>query len=135
MYYRKENAQGKREEKTMTRQDLIKMTGSKEQAEYALDILLKGIKEPFMRMAIEAELARIEDEMKAYEEQGLIYRLNGTEHVDAAAPERVFGNEPGAYWNSTEEQRQRSEEIREQVNKAEALLYRRNRTVALLAFR
>ena len=44
----------------MTKQELIKMTGSEEQAAYAMEILLKNCKKPFVEMAIRAELKEIE---------------------------------------------------------------------------
>ena len=43
----------------MTNQELIKMTGTEEQATYAMEILLKNCKEAFVRMAIQAELNEI----------------------------------------------------------------------------
>ena len=43
----------------MTKQELIKMTGSEEQADYAMEILLRNCKKAFVRMAIQAELNEI----------------------------------------------------------------------------
>lgn len=119
----------------MTRKELIEMTGSEEQAAYALDILLKGIKAPFLRMAIQAELGEIDSEISGLEAEGLIVKTNGTLSVNWQAEDAVFGSEPGAFWSATEEQRQEAERIREHLQKADALLYRRNRTVSLLAAR
>ena len=44
----------------MTKQELIQMTGSEEQATYAMEILLKNCKESVVRMAIRAELNSID---------------------------------------------------------------------------
>ena len=62
----------------MTKQELIKMTGSEEQAAYAMEILLKNCKKAFVEMAIRAELNEIEKEVKAFEEEGILSRYNGT---------------------------------------------------------
>ncbi len=119
----------------MTKQELIQMTGSEEQAAYAMEILLKNCKEAFVKMAIQAELKRIEDEIKALKEEGIIYAANHSYSVDWGAPARVFGNEPGAYWSATEEQKAEAERLEERCRDAEALLYTRNRTVDLIAVR
>ena len=78
----------------MTKQELIKMTGSEEQADFAMEILLKNCKKAFVEMAIKAELNEIEKEVKAFEEEGILSRYNSTWHVNWAAPHRVFGDEP-----------------------------------------
>ena len=119
----------------MTKQELIQMTGSEEQAAYAMEILLKNCKEAFVKMAIQVELKRIEDEIKALKEEGIIYEANHSYCVDWGAPERIFGNEPGAYWSATDEQKAEAERLEERCRDAETLLYTRNRTVDLIAVR
>ena len=119
----------------MTKQELIQMTGSEEQAAYAMEILLKNCKEVFVKMAIQAELKRIEEEIRAFKEEGIIYEANHSYSVDWGAPARVFGNEPGAYWSATEEQKAEAERLEERCRDAETLLYTRNRTVDLIAVR
>ena len=119
----------------MTKQELIKMTGSEEQAAYAMEILLKNCKKAFVEMAIRAELNEIEREIKAFEEEGILSNYNSTWHVNWAAPHRVFGDEPCAAWHATEEQKAESEAIENRCRDASALLYRRNRTIALIAVR
>ena len=88
----------------MTRQELIEMTGSEEQAAYAMEILLRNCKEAFVTMAIKAELNKIDSQIEAFKQEGIIYEANHSNSVDWGAPERVFGNEPGAFWNATDEQ-------------------------------
>ena len=119
----------------MTKQELIKMTGSEEQAAYAMEILLKNCKKAFVEMAIRAELNEIEKEVKAFEEEGILSRYNSTWHVNWAAPHRVFGDEPGAAWHATKEQQAEADAIEKRCYEANALLYRRNRTIALIAVR
>ena len=119
----------------MTKQELIQMTGSEEQAAYAMEILLKNCKEAFVKMAIQAEMKRIEEEIRALKEEGIIYEANHSYSVDWGAPERVFGNEPGAYWSATDEQKAEAERLEERCRDAETLLYTRNRTVDLIAVR
>ena len=119
----------------MTKQELIKMTGNEEQADFAMEILLKNCKKAFVEMAIRAELNEIEREIKAFEEEGILSRYNSTWHVNWAAPHRVFGDEPGAAWHATAEQQAESDAIERRCYEANALLYRRNRTIALIAVR
>ena len=117
----------------MTKQELIKMTGNEEQADYAMEILLRNCKEPFVKMAIKAELNKIDSQIDAFKQDGIIYEANHSYSVDWGAPERVFGNEPGAYWHATDEQKAEAERLEERCSEAEALLYTRNRTVDLIA--
>ena len=119
----------------MTKQELIKMTGSEEQADFAMEILLKNCKKPFVRMAIQVELDEIEREAKDFEKEGVLVMRNGSYSVNWGAPRNVFGDEPGAAWHATDEQQARSEAIEKRCYAADALLYRRNRTVSLLAVR
>ena len=119
----------------MTKQELIKMTGNEEQADYAMEILLKNCKKAFVEMAIRAELNEIEREIKAFEEEGILSNYNSSWHVNWCAVNRVYGDEPGAAWHATEEQKAESEAIENRCRDASALLYRRNRTIALIAVR
>ena len=119
----------------MTKQELIKMTGSEEQADYAMEILLRNCKKAFVRMAIQAELDEIEREVKDFEEEGILVKCNSSYHVNWGAAYKVFGDEPGAAWHATEEQKAESEAIENRCRDASALLYRRNRTIALIAVR
>jgi hypothetical protein len=100
-----------------------------------MEILLKNCKKAFVRMAIQAELSQIEKKIKAFEAEGILYKCNSTYHVDWGAPHRVFGDEPGAAWHATAEQQAESEAIERRCYDANALLYRRNRTISLLAVR
>lgn len=119
----------------MTKQELIEKTGSDEQAEYAISILLKNCKEPFLRMAINAELDEINEQIEALKNDGIIVSANQTDRVNWGAADAPFGNEPGAFWHATKEQKEQSEAIEARCNEAAALLYRRNRTTSLLAVR
>lgn len=119
----------------MTKQELIKMTGSEEQAEYAMNILLKNCKESFIKMTIKAELAEIDEQIEAFKADGIIATANGFNSVNWGAADAPFGNEPGAFWTATEEQKAQAEAIEERCREADRLLYRRNRTVNLLAAR
>ena len=119
----------------MTKQELTKMTGSEEQAAYAMEILLKNCKKAFVEMAIRAELNEIEREVKAFEEEGILSRYNSTWHVNWCAVNRVYGDEPGAAWHATAKQQAEADAIEKRCYEANALLYRRNRTIALIAVR
>ena len=117
----------------MTRQELIEMTGSEEQAAYAMEILLRNCKKDFVRMAIHAELNKIDSQIEAFKQEGIIYEVNHSNHVNWGKALDVFGNEPGAYWHATDEQKAESERIEKRCREAEAILYTRNRTVDLIA--
>ena len=119
----------------MTKQELIKMTGSEEQADFAMEILLKNCKRAFVEMAIKAELNEIDNQVKAFEQEGILVKCNSSYHVNWGAAYKVFGDEPGAAWHATEEQKDESEAIGSRCYDANALLYRRNRTISLLAVR
>ena len=119
----------------MTKQELIEMTGSEEQAAYAMEILLKNCKAPFVKMAIQAELKAIDEEIEALRKDGILYEANHSFSVNWGKAHEVFGDEPGAFWSATEEQKQEAEKIEERCRDAEALLYRRNRTIDLIAVR
>lgn len=119
----------------MTKQELIKMTGSEEQADFAMEILLKNCKRAFVEMAIQAELDVIEKEVKAFEQEGILVKCNSTYYVKWGAAYKVFGDEPGAAWHATEEQKAESEAIENRCRDSNTLLYRRNRTISLLAVR
>ena len=125
----------KKEDKTMTKQELIKMTGSEEQAAYAMEILLKNCKKPFVEMAIRAELKEIENRIKAFEADGIIVKCNGSYSVNWAKAYKPYGDEPGSYWHATKEQKAEAEAIEKRCYEANALLYTRNRTISLIAVR
>lgn len=119
----------------MTKQELIEMTGSDDQAEYAMSILLKNCKKAFVEMAINAELAEIKQQVETFKQDGIIVSTNGYDHVNWNAASKVFGNEPGAFWHATEEQKAEAEAIEARCREAEIILYRKNRTVSLIAVR
>ena len=119
----------------MTKQELIKMTGSEEQADYAMEILLRNCKKAFVRMAIQAELNEIEKEVKAFEQKGILVKCNSSYHVNWGVAYKVFGDEPGAAWHATAKQQAEADAIEKRCYEANALLYRRNRTIALIAVR
>ena len=95
----------------MTKQELIEMVGGEEQADFALEIVLKNLKKDFVRQCIAAEVKQIEDKIGGYEAEGVIYRANGAKHVD---------------WGRDEQSK---------CYDASSVLYKRNRTMSLLAVR
>lgn len=95
----------------MTRQELIEMTGSEEQADYAMEIVLKNIKREFVKQCVKAEVAEIEARISELKTSRHIYTANGMNHVN--------GNP----------------DFSDGFNEAQGLLYRHNRTRALTAAR
>jgi len=112
----------------MTMNELIKMTGSEEQANYALKILLGSVKPAFVRSAIRAELDRIQKEIDALKAEGVICYYNSTYHVNWYC-EDLRG------WDMTEEQQEAYNTARRKCEEADALLYTRNRTESLISYR
>ena len=117
----------------MTKQELIKMAGNEDQAEYAMRILLKNVKSEFVRMCLKSELQDIENEIKEYEKQGYIYYANQGFHIDWTKPEENFKDrEPGWGFYLTKEEQAEIDEGREKCRIANNLLLERNRINTLL---
>lgn len=112
----------------MTMNELIKMTGSEEQANYAMKILLGSVKPALVRSAIRAELDRIQKEIDMLKEEGVICYYNGHYHVNWYCDD-LRG------WDMTEEQQAAYDAARRKCEQADALLYTRNRTQSLIAYR
>ena len=115
----------------MTMQELIKMTGNEEQATFAIDILLNQIQPDFVKMAIRTELKVIESQITNAEKEGLIVKTNGIYAVNWRKEYEPLNGE--TVWNATEEQTKEMETIRDKLDKADVLLYRRNRIISLTA--
>ena len=113
----------------MTKAELIKMTGSEEQANYALELLLKSVKPAMIRSAVRAELDRIQEEIEALKAEGIICYYNQTYHVNWGSADRLNG------WDLTEEQQAAYDAAWRKCAAADALLYKRNRTESLIAYR
>ena len=95
----------------MTKQELIEMVGSEEQADYAMAIILKNIKRDFVSLCIRAEVKEIETKLQAFIDEGVLYKANGSLHVN---------------WGHKDTSK---------CYDANALLYSRNRTMSLMAVR
>lgn len=96
----------------MTKKELITMVGSKEQADYAMDIVLSQVKKEFVRSAIKSKLAEVESQMEVLRTEGILYVANGTYHVN---------------WNDDKD--------RNKQNEADSLIYLRNRLTSMLVVR
>ena len=94
----------------MTREELVEMTGSEEQANYAIGIILKQLKPQFISNCINAELSDINAKISKLKSNDIIYTANGSEHVN---------------WGAKSED----------CYTAEGLLYTRNRMKSLVAAR
>jgi hypothetical protein len=115
-------------EKQMTKQELIKMAGNEDQAEYAISVLLKNVKPEFVRICMKNELERVKEEIKKYMAQG--YIVIGNEHyrVDWGKPERPFQNrKPGWGFHITPEEEKILNEGKQKCRDAEFLIYEQNR--------
>lgn len=113
----------------MTRKELIEMCGSEEQANLAIDILLKDVKPALVVSSIRAEIAEAEAQIKEYKDSGFIHTCNGMEHVAWSKAEELNG------YHLSEEQERQYNDACDKCNEAEALLCRRNRLVSMIAVR
>lgn len=119
----------------MTREELLTMCGSNDQTDYAIQLVLKNVKREFVVMCIKAELSEIQEEIDRLVGKGIICQVNGSYQVDWGVPERVYGDEPGAAWKATEEQDAEHDRLQELCVTAQTVLWRRNRTIDLIAVR
>lgn len=113
----------------MTKQELVKMTGSEEQAEYAMEILLKHIKPDMIRLAVKAELDSINKEIEVLKDEGYAVTCNGHESVCWSKAEKLNG------WDLSPEQQAAYDAAYDKCVQVDRLLYRRNRTTDLIAYR
>lgn len=113
----------------MTRKELIEMCGSEDQANFAMDILLKNVKPALVASSIRAEIAEADAKIREFKSLDFICTCNGVEHVNWGKAEELNG-----YHLSEEGERQYNEAC-EKCNEAEALLFRRNRLVSMIAVR
>lgn len=111
----------------MTKQELIKMVGNEDRAEYALNILLKNLKPQFIKMCVENELKEVESKIKEYQEKGYIWLNNGTYAVNWCKPDKQFESRgEGWGWTLTEEEQAFLDKEREECGKADYLIKTRN---------
>ena len=94
----------------MTRKELVEMTGSEEQANYALEIMLKQLKPEFISSCVKAELSDVNAKISELKSKDIIYAANGSEHVN---------------WGAGSDD----------CYTADSLLYKRNRVKSLTAVR
>lgn len=112
----------------MTKQELIKMAGSEDQAEYAMLILLKNVKPEFVKMCIYAELQEAEAQIKEYEKSGHIVYINQHYSVNWCKPDEPFKDrEAGWGFRLTPEEKAQHEAGEAECRKADRLLQAYNR--------
>lgn len=113
----------------MTKQELIQMCGTEEQANYAMEILIKNVKVDFVKMAIKAEISETKNQIKKLKDLGFIYSSNGTLHVNWGKADELNG------FNLSDEEEKRYEEASQKCHEADSLLYRNNRLTSLISVR
>lgn len=113
----------------MTRKELTAMTGTVEQTDFAIELLLKHVQPDFIRSVVKAEAAEIEAELKELETQGWARRIRGSWSADWAKAEKLNG------WNLTEEQEAAYDAAWMACSRVEGLTYQLNRVTSLTAVR
>jgi hypothetical protein len=119
----------------MTKQELLKMVGNEEQVDFAMELLLGSVKKPFVEMAIRSEIDDINTKLVEYRILGIVCERNGFDHVDWSMEYKPFRDAGVSAWDAPEALQEESRRIRRHCSDADALLYRRNRCVDLLAVR
>ena len=105
----------------MTKQELVEMTGSEEQANFALRLLLKSVQPGFVLKAVEMELDEIDSKIASMEAEGYIVTTNGHKHVNWGKAKDLCG------YNLSEEQQAKYDEANRKCAACNSLLYERNR--------
>lgn len=113
----------------MTKMELVQMVGNEEQANLAMELLLKQCKRPLVEMAIKAEIQEIDAQIQEMLTAGYIFYCNGSPRVDWSKETALGG------WNQTEEQKAAQNAEFEKCAKADSLIYRLNRVSSMLAIR
>ena len=113
----------------MTRKELTAMTGTVEQTDFAIELLLKHIQPGFIRSVVKAEAAEIEAELKELEAQGWAIQIRGSWAANWGKAEKLNG------WNLSPEQGAAYDAAWEACSRVEALAYRLNRVTSLTAVR
>ena len=113
----------------MTRKELTAMTGTVEQTDFAIEILLKHIKPDFIRSVVKAEAAEIEAELRALAMEGWACWRNGGWHANWGKAEKLNG------FNLSPEQEAAYDAAWEACSRVEALTYQLNRVTSLTAVR
>lgn len=113
----------------MTRKELTAMTGTTEQTDFAIELLLKHIQPDFIRSVVKAEAAEIEAELKELEAQGWAIQIRGSWRADWGKAEKLNG------YNLTPEQEMEYDAAWFKCSDVENLAYRLNRVTSLTAVR
>lgn len=113
----------------MTKQELIKMVGSEEQANYAMEIVLKNLRPDFIRSVVRLELKSIDQEIQSMKDAGFIVTNNGYDSVNWSKSMRLNG------FNISEEQQAEYDKAYKMCSMCDSLLYKKNRTSSLIAIR
>lgn len=113
----------------MTMQELVNMVGSNEQADYAMEIILKSLKPNFVKSVVQAEIESIGRQIQSMKDEGFIVTTNGHDSVNWGKAESLNG------WNLSEEQQAAYDDARKKCEHCCDLLYKRNRTVNLVSIK
>ncbi|MCD8013278.1 MAG: hypothetical protein LUG99_08900 [Lachnospiraceae bacterium] len=105
----------------MTREELTKQVGGEENAEYAMNLILKNIEPGFIRAILRSEKSAVEYQLKELEAEGFACMVNGSYHTD-------WGRES---YDDTPE----ATEINSKLSSVEGLIYENNRLAVMMAVR
>ena len=68
---------GRKQEKNMKKEDLVIMTGSEEEADFLVTLLLDSVKLPFVLSVVHGKIKDVENSLDLLKEEGIVYWANG----------------------------------------------------------
>ena len=115
----------------MTKQELIQMVGSDEQANMVMELVLKNVKKAFVTTAIKTELEDVYNQIRGMMGRAVVMS-NGSFTVNWGYAYKAYS---GSAINAPAEEEAEYERRDKECRDADALLYKRNRLISMLAER
>ena len=115
----------------MTKQELVQMVGSDEQANMVMELVLKNVKKTFVTTVIKSELDEVEHQICGMLGHAVVMS-NGRFTVNWGYACNAYS---GSAINAPTEEEAEYERRDKECRDAEALLYRRNRLTSMIAVR
>lgn len=119
----------------MTRQELVEMVGNEDQANLALELLLKSVRPAMIKTIIHAEIESVNKKLDEYREADFVSHYNGSDHVNWMMENKPYEDAGCTVFNAPVSVNAQSEFNRKLCEEAEALLYSRNRLTSMICAR
>ena len=119
----------------MTRQELVEMVGNEEQANLALELLLKSVKPAMIRTIINAEIESVNKQLDEYREAEIVSHYNGGDHINWSMEYKPYEDAGCTVFTAPVSVNMQSDFNRKLCEEADALLYSRNRLTSMICVR